>query len=140
MPKPAGTFTERLASKLISEEAPRQTRHRARKSPRRRVNGWRIGLRFEPRGERVAQFFLEQAGYEVYLPKIRERRHRKGPGSRFCRPATCSRASSGCGGRQKSSLVVSLKATTLLKSASSTTRQLQYSPRTCAAPHQRQQS
>jgi hypothetical protein len=25
-----------------------------------------------------AQFFLEQAGYEVYLPKIRQRRHRKG--------------------------------------------------------------
>ena len=34
--------------------------------------------RVQPRRERVAQFFLEQAGFEVYLPKIRERRIRKG--------------------------------------------------------------
>jgi hypothetical protein len=34
--------------------------------------------RLEARRERVAQFFLEQAGYEVYLPKIRQRRRHKG--------------------------------------------------------------
>jgi hypothetical protein len=34
--------------------------------------------RSEAQREKVAQLFLEQAGYEVYLPKIRHRRHRKG--------------------------------------------------------------
>ena len=79
MPRPAGTFIERLASKLISEEGPRQD------SPRRRARGLRVvGWCTGPRPglkrarEKVAQYFLEQAGYEVYLPKIRQRRHHKG--------------------------------------------------------------
>jgi transcriptional antiterminator RfaH len=34
--------------------------------------------RTQPRRERVAQFFLERAGFETYCPKVRERRIRKG--------------------------------------------------------------
>jgi len=32
--------------------------------------------RLEPRREKVAQYFLEQAGYEVYLPLVRWRTSR----------------------------------------------------------------
>jgi hypothetical protein len=56
--------------------------------------------RLEPHREKVSQYFLEQAGYEVYLPKIRQRRYRKGRRIevlRRCFRAICSRGSS-CNG------------------------------------------
>jgi transcription termination factor NusG len=34
--------------------------------------------RLEPQRERVAQQFLELAGFETYLPRLRERRRRNG--------------------------------------------------------------
>jgi transcription antitermination factor NusG len=40
----------------------------------------------QPRRERVAQYFLEQFGFKVYLPQIRQHRVRYGRGVKHLAP------------------------------------------------------
>jgi hypothetical protein len=66
----------RPASKLISENPCPSPRPQP---PDCQVNGagyW-AATRLDARREKVAQYFLEQAGYEVYLPKVRWRTRRR---------------------------------------------------------------